>query len=698
MVTDRRPRVVVLGGGMAGVAAAWRLSEPGWQDRFESITVHQRGWRLGGKGASSRGVHGRIEEHGLHIWLGHYDNAFRLLRECYAELDRPTRDPACPIRTWRDAMLPSSEVGFEDLHGGEWTHWLAQFRENGLLPGDPLDVVDDPTLAEVVRRGFGLLADFVRSVGPRPAVELSGRAHASAAPSASATAASILAIGAMVEALPVADDLVRGSATDETLETIDALLRSVRTALDQLGSTDHAARRSWHLVGLVAAMTRGLVADGVVEDPMRLRTLDDEEFCSWIVRHGAPEEVARSTFVRGLYDLVFGHVDGDPDRWGFGAGVGTSLSIRTWLEYRGSIFWKMAAGMGDVVFAPLHQALRDRGVDIEYLSRVDELRPGPDGRCIDEIVVGRQVALAPGRDRYDPLVRIKGLPCFPDRPLVDQLADAAGIEAQPLEAHGCEWPDAERRVLRRGADFDVAVFAMPPPMAEVVCRRLIEDRPEWRAMTEGLRTVATQSVQLWLREDEPALGWSRPGTTITGYVDSFDTWASMPQLIEFEDWPHDDEPRAIAYLVNTLDGDGPADGVDWLTHAAAEQQRVRDNAHRFLTGALGHLLPRAQRDGDFRWDLLCGPDDATGPDRLDAQYCRANVDPSDRYVQSVPGSDRLRLRSDESGYDNLFLAGDWTDNGLNAGCIEGAVLSGLQAANAVLGRSRFHRITGTWLP
>ena len=87
----KRPsgKVAILGGGMAGLSAAWRLSEPGWRDRFESITVYQRGWRLGGKGASSRGTNGRIEEHGLHIWLGSYENAFGLLRECYAELDRP---------------------------------------------------------------------------------------------------------------------------------------------------------------------------------------------------------------------------------------------------------------------------------------------------------------------------------------------------------------------------------------------------------------------------------------------------------------------------------------------------------------------------------------------------------------------------------------------------------------------------------
>ncbi len=31
---------------------------------------------------------------------------------------------------------------------------------------------------------------------------------------------------------------------------------------------------------------------------------------------------------------------------------------------------------------------------------------------------------------------------------------------------------------------------------------------------------------------------------------------------------------------------------------------------------------------------------------------------------------------------------------MNAGCIEAAVMSGLEAANALLGRGRFHRIRG----
>ncbi|HLS46340.1 MAG TPA: FAD-dependent oxidoreductase, partial [Ornithinicoccus sp.] len=75
-----RDRVVILGGGMAGLTTAWELSSGSWTERFDSITVYQRGWRLGGKGASGRGDHGRIEEHGLHVLLGYYDATFRVLR------------------------------------------------------------------------------------------------------------------------------------------------------------------------------------------------------------------------------------------------------------------------------------------------------------------------------------------------------------------------------------------------------------------------------------------------------------------------------------------------------------------------------------------------------------------------------------------------------------------------------------------
>src|SRR6476469_3166317 len=150
----RPARVAILGGGMAGLAAAWRLSSPENRDRYDTITVYQRGGRLGGKGASHRGVNGRIEEHGLHVWLGYYDNAFRLMRQVYGELDR---GPEYPIRGWRDAFVPAGHVGVED---GD-THWLARFDGNELEPGLASSPSGPLSIATVVQRGLRLLLDFV---------------------------------------------------------------------------------------------------------------------------------------------------------------------------------------------------------------------------------------------------------------------------------------------------------------------------------------------------------------------------------------------------------------------------------------------------------------------------------------------------------------------------------------------------------
>jgi hypothetical protein len=251
-------------------------------------------------------------------------------------------------------------------------------------------------------------------------------------------------------------------------------------------------------------------------------------------------------------------------------------------------------------------------------------------------------------------------------------------------------------VLRCGEDFDVVVLAVSLGMVPIVCDELIKNRPEWQAMVANMDTTATQAVQLWLREDEPSLGWSVPGSTVSAYELPFHTWASMPQLINAEQWPDDDRPGSIGYFCGTLDAQWPT-RQPGDAYVAEQRARVRANALDLVERQLAHLLPGTSADGSFRWELLCGADGHSGRSAIDTQLVLANIDPSDRYVQCSPGSDSYRLRPDESGYDNLFLAGDWTDNGLNAGCIEAATLSGLQAANAVLGRSRLYQIAGNWL-
>jgi len=59
-------KVAVLGGGMGAMSAALALTEVDPKGEKYEITVHQLGWRLGGKTASGRNPkYGqRIEEHG----------------------------------------------------------------------------------------------------------------------------------------------------------------------------------------------------------------------------------------------------------------------------------------------------------------------------------------------------------------------------------------------------------------------------------------------------------------------------------------------------------------------------------------------------------------------------------------------------------------------------------------------------------
>ena len=120
-MASERKKVAILGGGVGSIAAAWELtSQLDWRERFESVTVYQLGWRLGGKCASGRGQNARIEEHGLHVWGGFYYNAFRTMRACYQSLGRPA---GAPLATVTDAFLPAPNVVWEEYVNGAWHNW-----------------------------------------------------------------------------------------------------------------------------------------------------------------------------------------------------------------------------------------------------------------------------------------------------------------------------------------------------------------------------------------------------------------------------------------------------------------------------------------------------------------------------------------------------------------------------------------------
>lgn len=701
---------------MAGLAAAWELTKPANRDAVGTITVYQRGWRLGGKGASGRGVNGRIEEHGLHVWLGYYDNAFRMVRECYAELDRRRTNPRSPILRWEDAFRPASTIGLGEQHDDQWLQWVASFSESGDLPGEPGAGAAPLTVAEFVRRALLLLRDLgvsllkeraydagepavVLTTSPRPPRrgprQVVGRLLRDAELGAFVAAVEFLSL-AQTEyraRVPFTDD----PASSFIRSTLEAVLDRLCADLATRVGEDTAARRAWQFVDLMRATLRGIVADGLLTRPEGFAAIDDYDYREWIARHGAAVQTLDSPLVRGVYDLAFGYQDGDDAKPRFAAGTGVLLSAKLFFDYRGAIFWKMQAGMGDVVFAPLYEVLERRGVRFRFFHRLDRLHVSADGTRIAAVDVAVQARLRPGTERYEPLVDVGGLPSWPATPRYELLEGLTESRPQDFETVWSTVPEAEVVTLRAGEDFDTAVLAIPVGMHRLICSELIENprTPQWRLMADKLATVATEALQLWLGVDEEELGWAQPGATVTGFAGAFHTQASMSHLLAAEEWPDEDRPKAIIYLCHTLGTPRTADAAPDTPQR--ELQRVRSHAVEFLRSHAAHRWRGSTPGGDFGWDVLHDPASGEGEARLDSQYLRANVDPSDRYVLSLPGTGRYRLRADESGYSNLVLAGDWIDSGLNAGCIEAAVMSGIEAANAVLGRPLLEGVSGFYL-
>jgi uncharacterized protein with NAD-binding domain and iron-sulfur cluster len=697
-------RVAVIGGGCGALTAAFELTRPELAGRFQ-VTVYQMGWRLGGKGASGRGVADRIEEHGLHLWMGFYENAFRLMRDCYDELRL-----ACPNRRfahWTDAFEPAPDVGVVDqTAGGDWQFWLAHFPPGRGLPGDPITDASPFTVRGYLRQSAILIVELLRSAaaaerGREAGAERNASAGSPSSDAAVASAADrLLRLGklATIAAVFEAADVMRQSIdtwfprmlsgdANPMLRLIDAIAATARRRLDDTVRDDGELRRIWQVIDLILAAMRGATMNALALDSRGFDAINDHDWRDWLRANGASEQSLDSGFMRGIYDLAFAFENGDVTRPRLAAGVALRGAMRMFFTYRGSLFWRMSAGMGDVVFAPLYEVLKRRGVRFEFFHRARNLALSSesDGErpYVSAIEVDVQARVNGGLD-YRPLIDVHGLPSWPSYPDFTQLEDGAALEAEGRAFEG-HWEDrcAERKTLRAGDDFDFVILGVGGGAVAGLTREIAARNPRWRDMVANINSVPTQAVQVWLRVPMRDVGWSHPPSNVSGFVEPFDTWADMSHLIPEERWTR--PVGAIAYFCSVLPDTTPTDGLS-AAYYAAQRALVRANAVRFLERDVKCLWPGAVgKGGGFKWSLLATAEGeaSRGAARFDAQFFTANVNPSDRYVLSLPGTMQYRLSPLELICDNLTIAGDWTASGLDTGCIESAVMSGRLAAHAL---------------
>jgi uncharacterized protein with NAD-binding domain and iron-sulfur cluster len=708
---NEKKKLVVLGGGLGSLATVLYLTEqPKWQEQYE-ITIYQLGWRLGGKGASGRNAqkYDRIEEHGLHIWMGWYENAFRAMRKIYDELGRP---PAAPLATWDQAFKKHSFIVFGEELEGKWTNWPNEFPTDEETPGSGGEY---PTLWAYIElalkalrktlQGSLLTAPPSEKVKPQNILQafllwlkrLFGLIKVEA---------ELLALAAGEELLKAAHELAQEIVKDvskhhrghddKMLQLLADFKKWLQKRIEHEFEARDEARRLFCIVDTLLTCTIGVLAEHVGMHAHALDALDQYDFRAWLRKHGAAEVTVNSSLLRAFYDLLFAYRNGDPNQQFVATGVSIRFIFRMCLTYKGAIFWKMQAGMGDTIFAPIYQVLQKRGVKIKFFHRVKNLDLSSDKNAIAQITLGRQVTLKNGK--YEPLYDVKGLPCWPSEPFYEQILEGAELQAKRinLESFWTPWQDVEELTLERGKDFDLVLFGISLASIPYLCPELIAASPKWKAMVDHLETVRTQAVQLWLKPDLKGLGWSLPSAVTDAYPEPLDTWADMSHLLPRETWPAGAEaPQNVTYFCAPMIGGIPAQKD---TDAPKQElAKVYNAALKWFGENCKFLWPDATSAKDptsLNWELLAGPKELSGKERFDDQFFRANIDPSERYVLSLPNTTQFRLRAEVRDFENLFVTGDWIYTTINAGCVEGTVMSGMLASNAICGYPKLEDIVG----
>ena len=137
-------------------------------------------------------------------------------------------------------------------------------------------------------------------------------------------------------------------------------------------------RRDAIMADLAMTALGGMLRDGVLHrgfDP-----LDRDDVRTWFRRHGAHETTLTSAPIRALYDLCFAYRGGAVswDNADFAAGAALMTVLRIALDYPDYVVYEMRAGMGEVVIAPIYQALVQQGVKFRFFHRATRLELATD--------------------------------------------------------------------------------------------------------------------------------------------------------------------------------------------------------------------------------------------------------------------------------------------------------------------------------
>ena len=486
--------------------------------------------------------------------------------------------------------------------------------------------------------------------------------------------------------------------TERELRRYVASIRAIAAALVVDGNfKDAIGRFRAQLVDVGTAVIKGVILD-IWLGGKTVLDLDRFEFREWLTQQGAERSSVYESFVvRALYNSMFQYIEGDPRQPNYAAGTAAQVVLRIYGGYRGAPLYELAAGMGEVVVAPIYNVLKQRGVEFCFFHKLTGIELTDDEKAVAALCFDQQVRLDDDVRVYVPTnpagPESGGLEYWPSEPDWDQINPHDRTDCD-LESYWCTQSVDPCRI-QQGDEFDDVVLSIPVSAFKQLnaedegpCAELIAASQSFRRMAQSASPVPTIGLQAWMTRTTELLGGVKQAQESTG-PRPLNIWADRTcEMTKHENWASycTNGPRSLQFLCDVLDTDlfkQPASDSDTPKRA---RKLVGQRAVEWFQDKSAAIWPMATKSsGGFDWNALFDPDGNTGPDRLGVQVMKANVSPGDCCAGSPAGSTQWRLSADGSGFEHLFLAGAWIDNGLNTECIEAAVMSGKQAARAISG-------------